>query len=158
MGKETERKFLVTSQIYQAKSIKTYYKQGYLSTDKERTVRIRIAEKKGYITIKGQTIKATRAEYEYEIPNKDAEEILDRLCLEPLIEKYRYTYKHTDGMIWEIDEFSGDNTGLIVAEIELPEENTVFIKPEWVGKEVTTDPRYYNSNLIHTPFSQWKDK
>lgn len=157
MGKEIERKFLVNGTGYRKNSTMTYYKQGYLSVDKERTVRIRIIGEKGFITIKGKNEGISRPEYEYEIPVKEAGEILNNLCLKPIIEKYRYIYKHLDNTIWEIDEFLGENEGLIVAEIELPTEDTVFTKPDWIGKEVTDDPRYYNSNLIRNPFKQWKN-
>lgn len=157
MGKEIERKFLVNGTEYRENSTRTYYKQGYLSVDKERTVRVRIAGEKGFITIKGRTTGSSRPEYEYEIPLAEAEEILNNLCLRPIIEKYRHIYKHSDNMVWEIDEFLGDNAGLTVAEIELPTEDTSFGKPHWIGKEVTDDSRYYNSNLIRHPFSQWKN-
>ncbi len=158
MGKEIERKFLVNATNYREKSSKTFYKQGYLSVDKERTVRVRIVDSKGYITIKGRNIGCMRSEYEYEIPVKDAEEILNNLCLKPIIEKYRYIYTHTDNNIWEIDEFMGENAGLTVAEIELPAENYPFVKPNWIGQEVTGDVRFYNSNLIKCPFKQWENK
>ncbi len=157
MGKEIERKFLVHGIKYREYSSKIYYKQGYLSVDKERTVRIRIAGDKGFITIKGKTTGCFRQEYEYEIPVIEAEEILNNLCLKPIIEKYRYIYVGTDKIIWEIDEFMGENAGLTVAEIELPTEDFPFIKPDWIGQEVTDDARFYNSNLIHNPFKQWKN-
>lgn len=157
MGKEIERKFLVNGTEYRTNSNKIYYKQGYLSVNKERTVRVRIVGKQGFITIKGKNNGISRPEYEYEIPLTEAGEILDNLCLKPIIEKYRHIYRHSDNMVWEIDEFLGDNTGLIVAEIELPTETSLFTKPDWIGKEVTDDPRYYNSNLIRNPFCQWQD-
>ena len=134
MGKEIERKFLVNGDKYRENSSKTYYKQGYLSVDKERTVRIRIAGNKGFITIKGKTTGCSRQEYEYEIPVTEAENI-----------------------IWEIDEFMGENAGLTVAEIELPTEDSLFTKPDWIGQEVTDDTRFYNSNLIRNPFKRWKN-
>ena len=132
----------------------TFYRQGYLSTVKERTVRVRTIDDKGYLTIKGITIGATRAEYEYEIPAAEANEMLDTLCEQPIIEKKRYKIP-SDGFTWEIDEFGGVNQGLIVVEIELEDENQEFSKPDWIGEEVTGDPRYFNSNLIANPFTTW---
>lgn len=126
-----------------------------MSSDKERVVRIRIIEDKAYITIKGLSIGATRSEFEYEIPLNDAAVILNELCKKPIIEKYRYRINFGNS-IWEVDEFMGLNAGLIIAEIELEHENQTFDIPDWIGKEVTDDPRYYNSNLIRNPFTQWK--
>ncbi|MCX6235477.1 MAG: CYTH domain-containing protein [Bacteroidetes bacterium] len=155
MPREIERKFLVTGDHYRHLSKGTYYQQGYLSTVKERSIRIRIANGKGYLTIKGISKGATRKEYEYEIPVGDAREMLNDLCVKPKIEKYRYTFDHK-GFTWEVDEFIGDNEGLVIAEIELDTEDQIFIKPEWIGEEITHDPRYYNVNLIANPFSRWK--
>jgi CYTH domain-containing protein len=155
MPREIERKFLVTSNQYRHLSKGIYYQQGYLSTAKERSVRIRIANGKGFLTIKGISKGATRKEYEYEIPVADAQEILNDLCVKPMIEKYRYTVDHK-GFTWEVDEFIGDNEGLVIAEIELNTEDQIFIKPEWIGEEITHDPRFYNINLIANPFSRWK--
>lgn len=126
-----------------------------MSSDKERVVRIRIIEDKAYITIKGLSIGATRSEFEYEIPLNDAAVILNELCKKPIIEKYRYRINFGNS-IWEVDEFIGLNAGLIIAEIELEHENQTFDIPDWIGKEVTGDPRYYNSNLISNPFTKWK--
>ncbi len=151
---EIERKFLVKDDTWRESAKRTYYKQGYLSRHAERTVRIRIAEENAYITIKGKTHGATRAEFEYPIPVAEAQLMLDSLCEKPLIEKYRYVLAY-EGFTWEIDVFLGDNEGLTVAEIELPTEETSFALPAWVGKEVTTDARYYNSNLSQNPFKQW---
>ena len=154
MGTEIERKFLVKEGAWREASA-TRYRQGYLSTVKERTVRVRTISDKGYLTIKGITVGASRAEFEYEIPVADAEEMLDTLCEKPLIEKNRY--KVVDGALtWEVDEFFGENAGLIIAEIELQSENQSFDKPEWVTEEVTADPRYYNANLINNPYTRWK--
>lgn len=155
MGKEIERKFLVQNSDWKKLAQGTTYRQGYLSSVKERTVRVRTINDKGFLTIKGVTVGATRSEYEYDIPATDANEMLTNLCEKPLIEKRRYKIPQ-GSLTWEIDEFLGDNDGLIVAEIELPEENTVFDKPAWVGKEVTGDPRYFNSNLTKNPFKNWK--
>jgi CYTH domain-containing protein len=109
----------------------------------------------GFLTVKGVTVGAARAEYEYEIPAGEAAEMLDELCERPLIEKTRFRVEH-HGMVWEIDRFAGDNAGLIIAEVELEEEDQVVVLPDWVGKEVTGDRRYYNANLITEPFSEWK--
>jgi CYTH domain-containing protein len=109
---------------------------------------------KGYLTVKGITVGTARAEYEYEIPADDASEMLDNLCEHPLIEKTRYRVQH-HGLTWEIDEFEGDNAGLIVAEVELEEEDQAVILPDWVGKEVTGDPRYYNARLVNEPYARW---
>ncbi|MBR4118676.1 MAG: CYTH domain-containing protein [Bacteroidales bacterium] len=155
MGKEIERKYLVTDNQYRSQSNVTYILQGYLISQKERVVRVRIKGDKGYITIKGENIGATRLEYEYAIPVVEAKEIIDNLCEKPVIEKNRYLYKAEDDHIWEIDEFLRDNQGLVVAEIELSDEQEEFVLPEWVGEEVTSDPRYYNSNLIGNPYKNW---
>lgn len=132
----------------------TRYRQGYLSTVKERTVRVRTIDDKGFLTIKGITVGATRSEYEYEIPAADADEMLDDLCEQPIIEKNRYEIPLA-GVTWEVDEFLGVNDGLIVAEVELQSEDQAFPKPDWIGEEVTDDPKYFNANLIARPFSTW---
>ncbi len=153
MGTEIERKFLIKNDTWRGvEGIK--YRQGYLNSMKERTVRVRTADDKGFLTIKGMTVGAVRLEYEYEIPCIEAEELLTRLCEKPLIEKKRYKIP-VGGFIFEVDEFLGQNEGLIVAEVELESEDQVFEKPEWLGEEVTSDSRYYNSNLIKHPFSMW---
>ena len=131
-----------------------HYRQGYLSTEPGRSVRVRMAAGKGFLTIKGKTVNATRAEYEYVIPSQDAAAMLDELCARPLIEKTRYLIEY-QGLVWEVDEFEGENAGLVVAEVELASEDQVVALPAWVGKEVTGDPRYYNENLIAHPFSRW---
>lgn len=154
MGTEIERKFLVDPQGAWRSAPVTRFRQGYLSTTKERTVRVRTAGDRGYLTIKGITRGATRREYEYPIPLTDAEQLLNGLCEKPLIEKDRYKLDH-QGLVWEIDEFFGDNQGLILAEVELSSEDQVFARPDWVGEEVTEDPRYYNANLIKNPFTRW---
>ncbi len=154
MAHEIERKFLITGEAWRELAKGTAYRQGYLSTVKERTVRVRTIDDKGFLTIKGITVGATRAEYEYEIPAGDTNEMLDDLCEQPIIEKKRYKVP-LDGFIWEIDEFGGVNEGLIVAEIELESEDQEFNKPDWIGDEVSGDPRYFNSNLIANPFTTW---
>jgi CYTH domain-containing protein len=120
---------------------------------KERVVRVRTINDKGYLTIKGLTVGASRMEFEYEIPRQDADLLLD-ICEKPLIEKTRFKVEE-GGIVWEIDEFLGENQGLIVAEVELESENQEFPKPDWVLEEVTGDPRYFNSNLIKNPFKMW---
>mgnify|MGYP000674043178 FL=1 len=152
MGREIERKFKVKEGDW-CKQKAAKYRQGYLSTVKERTVRVRTVEDKGYLTIKGIAIGASRMEFEYEIPRQDADTLLE-ICEKPLIEKNRYKIKH-GGFVWEVDEFFGENQGLIVAEIELESEDQTFSKPDWVGEEVTGDPRYFNSNLIKNPYTTW---
>lgn len=154
MAKEIERKFLVKGEAWRGTDKGKRYRQGYLSTVKERTVRVRTVGDKGYITVKGITSGATRSEYEYEIPIADANEMLDRLCLRPLIEKTRYRIPQGN-ITWEIDEFEGKNRGLVVAEVELEDENQSVKPPDWIGKEVTDDPRYYNANLVAKPFTKW---
>ena len=154
MSQEIERKFLVRGEDWRVTGTGTPYRQGYLSTSPERSVRIRLARDKGTLTIKGITVGATRAEYEYEIPAGEACEMLDNLCERPLIEKTRYRVEH-QGLTWEVDEFDGDNAGLVIAEVELDEEGQVIMLPGWVGKEVTGDPRYYNASLIADPYTSW---
>lgn len=146
MGRETERKFLVTSTVYRNMATsRTEIRQGYLNRDPERTVRIRTRGDKGYITVKGLTSGFTRQEFEYEIPFQDASEMMG-LCIPPLLEKTRYEVPY-GGHVWEVDEFGGNLTGLTVAEVELPSEDTPVELPPFAGQEVTGDPRYYNSNL-----------
>jgi adenylate cyclase len=155
MAKEIERKFLVKGEAWKALAAGVKYRQGYLNSVKERTVRVRTIGGKGYLTVKGITTGATRSEYEYEIPAADAGAMLTDLCEKPLIEKNRYTIRMGDH-VWEIDEFFGENQGLVVAEVELASEDQVFEKPGWIGEEVTGDPRYFNSNLIKHPFAKRK--
>ena len=154
MPKEIERKFLLKNDSWRGQDTGKRYRQGYLSTVKERTVRVRTAADKGFLTIKGITVGASRSEYEYEIPAADANEMLDRLCERPLIEKTRYRISHA-GLVWEVDEFEGENRGLITAEVELKDERQSVTPPDWIGKEVTGDPRYFNANLVAKPFTTW---
>lgn len=157
MGVEIERKFLVTGDDWRGQGDKAFLRQGYISSHPERIVRIRIHGDSGHITIKGKATGAARQEWEYPIPLSEANELLDSLCEKPLIEKCRHRIP-IEGMLWEVDEFLGDNVGLIVAEIELASESQAFVKPPWLGTEVTSDPRYFNSNLQKHPFSQWKQQ
>ena len=154
MGKEIERKFLVKGDSWRAGAHGKRYRQGYLSTVKERTVRARVAGDQGFITIKGLTVGDSRPEYEYEIPLADANEILDQLAEKPIIEKTRYRIPQGD-VVFEVDEFEGVNKGLIVAEVELKSEDQKFDKPAWLGNEVSNDPRYFNANLVAKPFMTW---
>ena len=154
MANEIERKFLVVGNAWHEATNGRRYRQGSLSTDSECTVRVRVVGTEGFLTIKGRTRGATRAEYEYPIPVEEADALLDNLCLRPLIEKVRYAIPY-QGLVWEVDEFLGDNAGLVVAEVELESETQSIVKPDWVGTEVTDDPRYYNANLVHKPFTRW---
>ncbi len=154
MGTEIERKFLLRNDSWKAGAKGKLYRQGYLSTAVERNVRVRIIGERGYLTVKGRASGLTRLEFEYQIPLADAERMLDRLCLEPVIEKTRFEIEHRN-LLWEIDEFAGVNSGLVVAEVELEEETQEIEFPPWVGREVSDDPRYLNSNLVKKPYTTW---
>ena len=154
MGKEIEKKFLITGDDWRRLGTGEPYCQGYLNSEKGRTVRVRTIKDRGILTIKGPNVGATRLEYEYEIPFEEAREMLQELCRKPLIEKTRHKVSF-GGFTWEIDEFKGENEGLLFAEIELEYETQSFDKPSWIGKEVTDDSRYYNANLVTNPFSNW---
>ena len=154
MGTEIERKFLVADGGWRAGAEGTAYRQGYLSTEADRNVRVRIKGDRGYLTVKGRSVGISRLEFEYEIPVGDARRMLDDLCLTPLIEKTRFRVEHR-GMTWEIDEFVGENAGLVLAEIELEREDQAIELPPWIGREVSDDPRYLNANLVARPFSRW---
>lgn len=153
MAKEIEKKFLLRNDNWRKNAKGKSYRQGYLSTQKERTVRVRISGDEAFLTIKGPSHGASRLEFEYPIPAQEASEIIG-LCQKPIIEKIRYIV-HYHGFIWEIDEFEGVNKGLLIAEIELDHEHQQFDRPEWLGKEVTGNPAYYNASLIDKPFSKW---
>ena len=157
MGVEIERKFLVDHNkwLQLAKPEAMHYRQGYILSDDTKTIRVRITPSSGYITIKGITKGFSRSEYEYAIPAGEAAEMLDNFAVSEL-EKYRYNINFA-GKLWEVDEFLGDNKGLLVAEIELNSEDEQFDLPSWVSVEVTGDARYYNSNLSVKPFSKWLD-
>tara|TARA_B100000214_G_scaffold370732_1_gene345868 strand:+ start:745 stop:1218 length:474 start_codon:yes stop_codon:yes gene_type:complete len=157
MAIEIERKFLVkTIPVNKIKKSKII-KQGYLVNSKEKVVRIRTKGSDHYLTIKGNTIGLSRLEFEYSIPEQDAKEIFEHLCKSKIIEKTRHYVNHKNH-IWEIDEFHGKNQGLVVAEIELSSEKEIFDLPEWIGDEVTQDPRYYNMNLNEYPYLDWGKK
>ena len=155
MAKEIERKYLLANADWRSGSVGVPYRQGYLSTVKERTVRVRTVGERAFLTIKGVSVGVTRSEYEYEIPVDEANAMLDELCERPLIEKNRHTIVH-QGLTWEVDEFFGENAGLIVAEVELADEDQAITLPPWVGVEVSGDARYFNSSLIKNPYLRWK--
>ena len=154
MGIEIERKFLVASEGWRREpGGVTRFSQGYLSRDPARTVRVRIAGDEAFLTIKGATTGATRAEFEYAIPVAEAQQLL-ALSDGPAVEKLRHL-RVVDGLTWEVDEFLGANAGLVVAEIELAREDQPFTRPDWLGAEVTGDARYVNANLAVKPYALW---
>ncbi|MEC5158307.1 CYTH domain-containing protein [Chryseobacterium sp. MP_3.2] len=156
MGVEIEKKFLVHKNEWEKleRPEGEFFRQGYLLTDPNKTIRVRQTSAKGFITIKGKSVGATRVEFEYEIPWAEAAELLDQFS-DSELSKVRYTINF-DGNIWEIDEFLGENKGLTVAEIELKSEEEEFSLPPWIAKEVTGEEKYYNSNLTQLPFKMWK--
>ena len=155
MAVEIERKFLVVNDSWRdAASAGMRYRQGYLSTDPSNSVRVRVCGDNAWLNIKSATVGMTRREYEYEIPSTDAHAILEELCVKPLIEKTRFIVEH-DGLSWEIDVFEGDNTGLVVAELELDSAGDAYTLPVWAGEDVTGDIRYYNQRLVEYPYSRW---
>lgn len=157
MAVEIEHKFLLASDDWRENVTESVvYRQGYLSSQPTSSIRVRVSNNKAWLNIKSAVIGTQRHEYEYEIPLSDAQEILNNLCVKPLIEKTRHfvTYENHQ---WEIDEFEGENAGLIVAEIELDSIDETFAKPAWLGAEVTHDLRYYNNNLAKNSYSQWRD-
>lgn len=152
---EIERKFLLSNDAWRDEVIRSSrIRQGYMGKIDKASVRIRVQGDKANINIKSATLDIRRMEYEYEIPLDEAEEMLDQLCNQPQIDKTRFIVKQGKH-VWEIDEFYGDNQGLLVAEVELGSEDEEIIKPDWVGEEVTADPRYYNVSLITRPFKEW---
>lgn len=156
MPLEIERKFLINKSIWEKleKPKGNFMRQGYISTDPNKTIRVRLTDEKAFLTIKGKSVGATRAEFEYEIPQNDAKELLDNFA-ESELSKIRYKINF-EGKTWEVDEFYGDNEGLIIAEIELNSEEEAFSKPDWIDQEVTDDARYFNSNLTKNPYKNWK--
>ncbi len=155
MGIEIERKFLVNQEIWDEleKPDGEFYRHGYLLTDPTKTIRVRQTSQKGFLTIKGISIGASRSEFEYEIPHEEAKELLDQFSVSEL-SKIRYKILF-ENKWWEVDEFLGDNEGLMVAEIELQSEDESFPIPDWIGPEVTGEKKYYNSNLTQLPFKNW---
>lgn len=155
MGIEIERKFLVCDGSWRAQAdAGVFYSQGYLSTDPQRCVRVRIGGERAWLNIKSAVSSLRRLEYEYEIPLADARELLHSACVGVPVEKTRYHVAH-QGHTWEIDVFEGANTGLIVAELELAGEDEAFARPAWLGQEVSEDARYYNMNLASKPYTRW---
>lgn len=155
MGVEIERKFLVNKEKWNLldKPDEQFYRQGYLSTDPNKTIRVRQTDTNGYLTIKGLSVGASRPEFEYEIPINDAEQLLDKFSTSSLTKiRYKIVFRNK---VWEVDEFLGDNLGLIVAEIELTSEGEQFELPDWLETEVTGEEKYYNSNLSTNPFKNW---
>lgn len=155
MATEIERKFLLVSDEWrQWVSRSEVFRQGYLSNNPQASVRVRIADDTATLNIKGMTLGVQRPEYEYEIPLHDAAELLDQLCIRPLIEKTRH-FVEFGGNLWEIDEFHGDNAGLVVAEVELDSLDQVIAMPAWAGQDVSHLERYYNVRLTQYPYSRW---
>lgn len=155
MGIEIERKFLLRNDDWRlAADAGTRMRQGYFAGPQRASIRVRIEGMSANLNIKSAELGIRRLEFEYPVPLDEAEQMLDELCEKPLIEKTRYHVSHAD-MTWEVDVFDGDNSGLIVAEIELPDESIVFEKPAWLGEEVSDDPRYYNVSLVTHPFCDW---
>ncbi|HEU0035567.1 MAG TPA: CYTH domain-containing protein [Kofleriaceae bacterium] len=153
MGREIERKFLVDVGRWRPRDEGVLLVQGYLSSAKERVVRVRIEGTLAKLTIKGINRGITRSEFEYDIPFDDARAML-AICEYPLLEKRRHREVH-DGKLWEIDVFGGENEGLVLAELELAAEDEAFTTPPWITQEVSDDARYYNANLVHAPFKSW---
>jgi adenylate cyclase len=158
MAAEIERKFLVTGPGWKATGARGVpFRQGYLSTAVDRIVRVRTEGDRAVLTIKGRTTGITRAEFEYPIPFSDATTMLDTLCERPLIEKTRYRVSAND-VTWDVDEFHGDNDGLVVAEVELASADQQVAAPPWIGREVSNDPRYFNASLVSHPYRNWRDR
>ena len=151
---EIERKYLVVNEQYKA-GVPTRILQGYICSEENRVVRIRVKGEKAYITIKNATIGFARNEYEYEIPVADAEAMLHNTCQQPIIDKTRYVLEHK-GFTWEVDEFHGDNEGLVFAEIELDSVDEPFERPAFLGEEVTGNSRYYNAYISKHPYNTWE--
>ncbi len=164
MGIEIERKYLVRSDAWRPSETGKYYRQGYLSQDPHITLRVRIvgkdptsgSEHRAYLTIKGMVEDLIRPEFEYEIPVQDATEMLNLWCGANVIEKYRYRLLRGN-LVWEVDEFLGDNHGLVIAEVELTSREQAVDLPDWIGQEVSGDIRYYNSYLVQYPYSTWRN-
>ncbi len=158
MATEIERKFLLSGDSWRdGISKQSHYRQGYLANSSAASVRVRVADGKAHLNIKGMTLGVSRKEFEYEIPLADGLDMLDNLCVGPLIEKRRYFVEYGDHT-WEIDVFEGDNAGLVVAEVELGSEDEPFERPPWLGEEVSHEERYYNVCLVKHPYKEWKDK
>ena len=157
MALEIERKYLIDLEKISPLENGIRIKQGYLSTDKNAVVRVRVKNDKAYLTIKGSNSGIARLEFEYEIPLDEANEMLEKLCQKPVIDKTRYLINY-ENHTWEVDIFYGDNEGLVVAEVELSSEDEHINLPSWVKEEVSHDDRYFNSNLMKLPFKNWEEK
>lgn len=158
MATEIERKFLVRDDSWRdAVSHSVDIAQGYLANTERGSIRVRVSGNQANLNIKSMTLGVRRKEYDYPIPAEDARAMLNELCMRPIIEKTRH-YAERNGHTWEIDEFHGDNAGLVVAELELEHEDEVYEPPHWLGEEVSDDPRYYNVSLVDHPYSHWQDK
>lgn len=155
MALEIERKYLIDLEKISPLENGIRIKQGYLSTDKNAVVRVRVKNDKAYLTIKGSNSGIARLEFEYEIPLDEANEMLEKLCQKPVIDKTRYLINH-ENHTWEVDVFYGDNEGLVVAEVELSSEDEHINLPIWIKEEVSHDDRYFNSNLMKLPFKDWE--
>ena len=153
MATEIERKFLIHQPPFERWGEGVEMRQGYLARGEQATARVRIAGDQGWLTIKGQTTGISRPEFEYQIPVEDAQELL-ALCEGGVIEKRRWHVPH-QGHVWEVDVFYGENSGLMIAEIELSGEHEVFTRPSWVVEEVSDDPRYFNGYLSRHPYQSW---
>lgn len=155
MNMEIERKYLVTNDAWRHEATTILVmRQGYLCTDPGRTVRVRVSGGEAWLTIKGKRVDGAAPEFEYPVPAADADAMLDALAKKPLIEKKRHLVPH-EGFVWEVDEFFGDNAGLVIAEIELDAPDRAVPLPAWAGAEVTGDPKYYNASLVGRPFKDW---
>ncbi|KJH67683.1 CYTH domain-containing protein [Chromobacterium violaceum] len=153
MALEIERRFVVSGDGWRGLAPAVQYRQGYLSVEKERTVRVRVVGEQAWLTLKSNISNVSRHEFEYPIPLADAQTIMGAMC-PMVVDKLRHRIEH-GGFVWEVDEFFGDNAGLVLAEIELPDEDTPFAKPDWVGEEVTEDGRYTNAYLSKHPYRSW---
>ncbi|WP_046156081.1 CYTH domain-containing protein [Chromobacterium vaccinii] len=153
MALEIERRFVVSGDGWRGLAPAVQYRQGYLSVEKERTVRVRVVGEQAWLTLKSNISNVSRHEFEYPIPLADAQTIMAAMC-PMVVYKLRHRIEH-GGFVWEVDEFFGDNAGLVLAEIELPGEDTPFSKPDWVGEEVTEDGRYTNAYLSKNPYGRW---
>ncbi|OQS10393.1 adenylate cyclase [Chromobacterium violaceum] len=153
MALEIERRFVVSGDGWRGLAPAVQYRQGYLSVEKERTVRVRVVGQQAWLTLKSNISNVSRHEFEYPIPLADAQTIMGAMC-PMVVDKLRHLIEH-GGFVWEVDEFFGDNAGLVLAEIELPDEDTPFAKPDWVGEEVTEDGRYTNAYLSKHPYRSW---
>ena len=158
MAQEIERKFLVANDLWKTQVVSSsHIIQGYLTAD-GTTVRVRLRDDKAFLTIKGKASGISRCEYEYEINADDAREMLTSLCLYPPVDKIRYIVPAENSLVWEVDEYFGDNAPLFTAEIELPTENTPFVTPPWLGREISDDSRYTNRALSRKPYANWQDE